>query len=552
MSTKAVGLPPPPGIDNIQPSGRDRVMGAVGGILNIGSDEDFSSTPIGKQLEQHHKAQVSQAEMYWKLAQTAGGEIATKKDSATGRDLTPEEIESRQHQYQAAMDAYGKIVGVNKETKAAHGKARMVLDHLLGRGQGQPQQGAQPQPQGQVPPAGAGSLGGGPPAPPTASASAGAGAGIGAAPATATKGMPAPPNRMSPEQMASVYPSPQVQGEQSFNADARMEELKHKHRMEEVQVKPKHLQKVPVKGPDNKPVMANFDPTTGTYTDPNGNAIDNPEPYIKPSTAMMGKLAWTTRNGQPVSVMRDPQTNQIIPGSENPDILPPAYMTEHIHEGEFTWRDEDGNIHRSATTSTTKPVLPRTGGVPKPPARGAGVPARPAAASNAPTGDRIVGKGESQSDHLVRSNAVKLANTAKPMVDILEASEDYIREGKFTPRQDLAVIVRAVRAMNPGSVRLPQRELEMEIKAGSFGDRFKRWYENASSGLLPADQRTDLMNVIRTETQQIAKSAADNWEQAFEGKKQLPPYLTRFSTKSQGGGKKVVRYKLVNGALVPE
>jgi hypothetical protein len=247
MGAKPVGLPPPPGIDNIQPSTKDKVLGGIGGFMSAGAGLDFKQTPLGQKLQQHHDAQVSQAEMYWKLAQTAGGEIATKKDSATGRDLTPEEIESRQHQYQAAMDAYGKIVGVNKETKAAHGKARMVLDHLLGRGQGQPQQGAQPQPQGQVPPAGAGNPGGGPPVPPTASA------GAGATPTTAAKGMPAPPNRMSPEQMAGAYPSPQVQGEQDFSAWKRQADVLHQQRMEEEEAKIKATTAAKAASPSTPP-----------------------------------------------------------------------------------------------------------------------------------------------------------------------------------------------------------------------------------------------------------------------------------------------------------
>lgn len=134
---------------------------------------------------------------------------------------------------------------------------------------------------------------------------------------------------------------------------------------------------------------------------------------------------------------------------------------------------------------------------------------------------------------LVYGQAVDSAKKAKPMVDVLDASEDYMKSGTFTPRQDLALIVRAVRAMNPGTVRLPQKELEMEIKAGSYGDRFSRWYSTASEGVLPTDQRNDLMNVIRTETTTTATSAAENWRDAFKGTKEEEPptYLRRFEAK---------------------
>ena len=139
---------------------------------------------------------------------------------------------------------------------------------------------------------------------------------------------------------------------------------------------------------------------------------------------------------------------------------------------------------------------------------------------------------------LVYGQAVDAAKKAKPMVDVLDASEDYMKSGVFTPRQDLALIVRAVRAMNPGTVRLPNTELELELKAGSYGDRFARWYNTASEGTLPPDQRNDLMNVIRKETTQTAGSAAENWRDSFKGTKEEEPptYLRRFEHREGSAG----------------
>ena len=82
--------------------------------------------------------------------------------------------------------------------------------------------------------------------------------------------------------------------------------------------------------------------------------------------------------------------------------------------------------------------------------------------------------------------------------------------------------------MNPGSVRLPQKELDLELRAGSYGDQFRRWYTRALEGTLPDDQRTDLLGVIRRETEQTARSAAANWQQALPNRA-LPPYLKRFA-----------------------
>lgn len=154
----------------------------------------------------------------------------------------------------------------------------------------------------------------------------------------------------------------------------------------------------------------------------------------------------------------------------------------------------------------------------------------------------------------IQADAIKASRAAAPMVNVLDASEDYLKKGNFTPRQDLALIVRAVRAMNPGTVRLPNTELEMEIKAGSYGDRFKRWYTTSTSGTLPNDQRQDLMKVIREETTQTAQSAADNWKQAYGDEKALPSHLKRFALKSpqgpaasSGGGFDWSKHPVVNG-----
>jgi len=92
--------------------------------------------------------------------------------------------------------------------------------------------------------------------------------------------------------------------------------------------------------------------------------------------------------------------------------------------------------------------------------------------------------------------------------------------------------------MNPGSVRLPQKELELEIKAGSYGDRAKRWYDNATTGLLPDDQRKDLFGIVQRETTKSGESIAADWQQNMSGQP-LPNDLKRFAknpgTDSTGG-----------------
>jgi len=128
----------------------------------------------------------------------------------------------------------------------------------------------------------------------------------------------------------------------------------------------------------------------------------------------------------------------------------------------------------------------------------------------------------------------------KPLFGLLSAQEEYMKEiesdpSKATPRQDLSLIVAAVRSMNPGSVRLPTKELELEMKAGSYGDRIRRWYEIASNGTLPDDQRKDLFTIVQRETTKAGESIAADWQQYMSGQP-LPSDLKRFAKSGGGGG----------------
>lgn len=150
----------------------------------------------------------------------------------------------------------------------------------------------------------------------------------------------------------------------------------------------------------------------------------------------------------------------------------------------------------------------------------------------------LADKADERAAHRVKmGQANEAAKKAKPMVDLLDTSEDYYKSGDFSPRKDLGIVVAAVRAMNPGTVRLPQKELELELHAGSYGDRFRRWFDISSTGVLPTDQRDDLMRVIRDETTHVARSAAEDWRDSFKDTKEEEPptYLRRFEGKANGG-----------------
>lgn len=123
-----------------------------------------------------------------------------------------------------------------------------------------------------------------------------------------------------------------------------------------------------------------------------------------------GVLAWTIgANGRPTAVMRNPVTNQVIPGTENPDLLPPAYLTERLRQGEFTFTNDKGEVFRVPTVTKTTPILPGAHGA----APGSTAPARPAGGGAAstvkpagsaapavgmPKGSRPIGQGQQTSD----------------------------------------------------------------------------------------------------------------------------------------------------------
>jgi hypothetical protein len=150
-----------------------------------------------------------------------------------------------------------------------------------------------------------------------------------------------------------------------------------------------------------------------------------------------------------------------------------------------------------------------------------------------PKGARVIGHTLSQPQAKAQQTTNDTYKKMKPLFGLLAAQEDYMKEikadhSKASPRQDLSLVVAAVRAMNPGSVRLPAKELELEIKAGSWGDQAARWYDKASTGLLPDDQRDDLFSIVKRETTKAGESIAADWQQSMSGQP-LPSDIKRFA-----------------------
>jgi hypothetical protein len=155
-------------------------------------------------------------------------------------------------------------------------------------------------------------------------------------------------------------------------------------------------------------------------------------------------------------------------------------------------------------------------------------------------GGKTIGEKTPTADKKIMQSVLKNSESARTLSSLLGTQTNYMNEikadpSKRTPRQDLSLVVAAVRAMNPGSVRLPQKELELEIGAGTWTDQAKRWYDKASTGLLPDDQRNDLFNIVQKETTTVGKNVVADWKQAFPNRP-LPSHLKQFDTGDATGG----------------
>jgi hypothetical protein len=227
-------------------------------------------------------------------------------------------------------------------------------------------------------------------------------------------------------------------------------------------------------------------------------------------------------------------------------------QSERVSQGHYIYTDTStGNVvdipitRRSTPVAAPMPAIPNskfsTSPAAQPPAAKpaptpvaakhqaaaiAGAPAAPGVGQPAaPMTGKVIGHKASVYDQAALKGGTKAVDTVRPMVNIDQTMSQYIKSGQYSPRQDLALIVSAVRAMNPGTVRLPQTELALEIKAGSWTDRMRRSWEMASNGTLPPDQRQDLYRIVHHET---AVSAANAMRELQAAGGQVPPFLQAY------------------------
>lgn len=198
---------------------------------------------------------------------------------------------------------------------------------------------------------------------------------------------------------------------------------------------------------------------------------------------------------------------------------------------------------RTSTSSTTMDAegntTTRRVTAPAPPAGVSVTPKGGAAKGGATAPATSGGKLDYQASQALVKDAVKASADARKQINLADTAQDYVNAvngGKKQPdsAKDLALIVQAVRAMNPGTVRLPVQEIQLELQRGTYGQRAQRWWQqHVETGTLPKQYRDELMSVIKDETDKVGQDAAANWQQNMRGKA-LPPHLQRFG--GSGGG----------------
>ena len=107
-------------------------------FLGMANTEEGS--PLDKALQQHHAERLAQTQMYRDVLASALGQLhkGTKWDSSLNnglggeRPFTPDEENTLRAQIEYGRNQYGKLIGVNPQTKEAVNKAHQIIDFIMG------------------------------------------------------------------------------------------------------------------------------------------------------------------------------------------------------------------------------------------------------------------------------------------------------------------------------------------------------------------------------------------------------------------------------------
>jgi hypothetical protein len=378
-------LAPPP--QDIPKDTKEKVVGGIGSVLSAATGQDFSESAVGKSLAQHHQQRLNEAEMHRKHAATYTAIAATGTDPETGKPLTPEEKQKYETWARTEMDAYAKIAGVSKESKAIVQKHRTILDYILQRGKQAATQGPQgkaPQPPPQAP---AGTS----PAP-----AAGADWDKGS---TGGGGLTAPPKVDElPSSVQADEMAQGVEGNRAFNFWKRQQEVIRDYKIDEEKAKAKADADAKAANPTGRPVMGpalsvknarELSKQGKSYNDADGNPIDL---TTLPDSMGLKFVAW---GGKHFYVPFSPNSKVVTVGNETYAISP--MDVESVGQGEGT------DLGQHLTPSETATTDPSTG--------------QTTVAKHAPSTPGVKGRGTSPAAPSARpsgSQAKPTASTAVP------------------------------------------------------------------------------------------------------------------------------------------
>lgn len=210
-------------------------------------------------------------------------------------------------------------------------------------------------------------------------------------------------------------------------------------------------------GPDNHEQIL-WEKPDGTREWRDEGAVRAPVSETKPIRA------WSKdAHGKAFSVEVDPKTNQIIPGTENHDIVPPAdakTLIDTIRTGEFSYKDADGKLHRAETTTTTSHVPHGGGGTASSAGTGtgAGGGSHPSA-SGQPKGDRVI------SDPVPTGQTKSRADAADTTLKLVPKVRELLKDSDV--QKELGA--------------LPGRVSEAEMKIGNASPKVRELYGTLKS-----------------------------------------------------------------------
>ena len=150
-------LPPPPAPaqtdqTDLPPKVGQSFMERAGGVLStLMKNRGGDTSALDARLKQHYQQRYDEAKMHQQHMQTYATVLAKGVDPATGKPLTPEQVQQYENWYNTEKAAFTKSGGVDKDSKGLIQRGVGIVEHAIGKGrelqkQGQQGQGGLPAP----------------------------------------------------------------------------------------------------------------------------------------------------------------------------------------------------------------------------------------------------------------------------------------------------------------------------------------------------------------------------------------------------------------------